>query len=311
MIGAFNVFGSVLENDRDFCRTLSFEEVIWSLTTTTSQKETYRLHYEQWQISLDDKNNENIAKGSGGSTAIPWFMDPIFEKELQIRSSLSPLFVEELADEWKGLNDSNTTDTNYYVNDVHVISRSEYIGYRFSDKQLFLVDMLDDNEKNSVSITLNKPHAYEIVSFSPKHFWKIQNTLLDFMSEWISVIGAVDLINSGGAVLSIELQSSSSYESDNDDNDDVKLRTLGNMKKAKIHLMGGFGRYHVITSPGLALQQIRIVSIDIENDKTKNNLNRCKLSWESIVHSNWMIYEIKMDSSQEDLINNVIIELLF
>jgi hypothetical protein len=83
----------------------------------------------------------------------------------------------------------------------------KYIALRFSDKQLFLADGSTEEPKTSiVPIVLNEIFDHDVVSFARTMVWPSRD------NTWISVIGCVDMYNSGGAIDSIRFEDVSDRE---------------------------------------------------------------------------------------------------
>jgi len=79
VIGAFHVFGSILENDVEYFRTVRFDEVEWT-SLNVSTVDSYRKIYENLLESLEGENR---------TSEVPWYLDELFGDDLLIERSES------------------------------------------------------------------------------------------------------------------------------------------------------------------------------------------------------------------------------
>ena len=139
VVGAFNIAGSVLENDRDMFRALSPQEMTWP-------------------------------EGVTAETAS-------FEEHLGISWTVHPREVEEWA--------------------TRGPPSSRYVAHRFSDKAIFLLDEEGGAQgADGVSVNLPKTFDCDVVSFAPR---------LGREALWLAALGATEMLNPGGAVLSLSV----------------------------------------------------------------------------------------------------------
>jgi len=145
---------------------------------------------------------------------------------------VSPLDVEEVREELDAFD--SMADTSIVMGPNHIVSRSEYIAYKFSNSKCFDVDLKSLEGGSSIEVILRRPLDWDIITFAPKHFWNKQ--------FWCAILGAIDMYNPGGAVLMVHLT--------------VNAR---NLKLVEIELMGGVGKYLLAFSKCLLLDCIQIV----------------------------------------------------
>ena len=175
VIGAFNIVGSVLENDLDMFRSLKADEMYWP---------------EGLKKPAPDQNDQKL-----------W--------PLGIEWSVAPEDVEE------------------YDKTV------EYVSYRWSDGQLQV-------RPNVVTVSLVAPLAFDIVSFAPLYYVSKE--------DWIACVGAAKMMNSGGAVLDLQVH-----------NNIVSVNLLGE------------GQYLFVCSTGVTISVKSVHALGEDKDITLQN----------------------------------------
>lgn len=263
VVGAFHVFGSVLEDDVDYFRTVRFDEVEWT-SLDVSTIESYRMNYENWFKNLNDKN---------ATSGAPWYLDELFGNELLIKSAVSPLSVEEVHDELEAL-DSEAI-MGIVMSPSHTVSRSQYIGFKFSSSECFDIDLKSLKIGSSVEVILRRPLDWDIITFAPKNFWN--------QKTWCAVIGAIEMYNPGGAVLAVHLS-----------------ERAKNLMLLEVELMGGVGKYLVACSKFLTLDCIQIIkAINIDGYDEIVDIDAFKISYNVDTDVNSMLIEITVHSLRD------------
>lgn len=240
VVGLFHVFGSLLENDVDFWRTVRFEEVQWTgaaRDTLLELSEQYKTKKQQLEVKVRQEDMEtDVVKVAPDW----WFLDPAFKDYLTIDAPASPLFVEEIA-----LTDS--------ISKAPSQPGQPYVGFRHSDRGFFYLHDL----KESVPIHLEQVFDFDIVTFAPVKHWEP-----DTAKPWVAVVGACGLLNAGGAVLAVELvQASPNNENHN------TTSTTSSRKTLRVELLGGWSSrgsgdkctYSLVCSPDVNHVAVRTI----------------------------------------------------
>lgn len=263
VVGAFHVFGSVLEDDVNYFRTVRFDEVEWA-SSNVSTIESYRMNYENWFNNLNDKN---------ATSGAPWYLDELFENELLIKSAVSPLSVEEVHEELEALD--SAVNTGILMSPSHTVSRSQYIGFKFSSSECFDIDLKSLETGSSIEVTLRRPLDWDVITFAAKNFWN--------QKTWCAIIGAIEMYNPGGAVLAVHLS--------------LRANTL---MLLEVELMGGVGKYLIVCSKLLIVDSMQIVkAINIDGNDEIVDIDAFKLYYNVDMDVMYNLIEITVHSSRE------------
>lgn len=263
VVGAFHVFGSVLEDDVDYFRTVRLDEVEWT-SFNVSTIESYQMNYRNWFKNLNDENTTSGA---------PWYLDELFVNELLIKCAVSPLSVEEAYEELEALD--SLANTCIVMSPCHTVSRSQYIGFKFSSSECFDIDLKSLEIGSSIEVTLRRPLDWDIITFAPKNFWN--------QKTWCAVIGAIEMYNPGGAVLAVRLS--------------VRAK---NSLLLEVELMGGVGKYLIACSKFLMPDCMQIIkAINIDGYDEIVDIDSFKMSYNVDVDVNYKLIEITVDSLRD------------
>ena len=185
MIGAFSIAGAVLENDLEMFRWLDPHEMIWSGDNLRDIAESYRENNSKGDIIEGQSDTEKRQR-------VPIYELEEFSAALSISRSVSPLDIEEVL---VAAQNSQTTAL-------------EYVAHRLSDGSMYDCASLS----SPVPIHLEGVFDYEVISFAKKYYFPGRLNPTDDIEDyrgdtglWIAAIGAVNMLNPGGAVLSLHL----------------------------------------------------------------------------------------------------------
>ena len=161
VIGLFNITGSVLENDLDMFRYLKEDEITWC-------------------------SNKGINESSSSSSC---------DTTCWLNSAISSTF---LSGDHFGVQDIPHLRSLLCINwDVSIkdienmnLNSDTYVSFKHSNYEIKLHSSI---KNDTVSINLEKVLSYDIVSFFPIY--------TGYMDNWVSVIGAFEMFNTGGACL--------------------------------------------------------------------------------------------------------------
>lgn len=198
VIGVFSVAGAVLENDRDQFRFLSPSEMTWSHSG-------WEDHVASWEKSHPQPATLKETKA--------FYDDPAWTPYLSINWLVGSLDVEEGAKEMKDYakrhgsqntgHDSEQWDgVSLPVGFGATSFKPSWVAYRMSDGELFAYAAAE----SSVSVSLPRVFDYDIVSFAK--IFPVSSGYgegldpSESVQKWGAFIGAVDMLNPGGAVLS-------------------------------------------------------------------------------------------------------------
>jgi hypothetical protein len=185
---------------------------------------------------------------------------------------------------------------NVLASDIRGLQRKAFIGFRASDQALIFLES-DHGSERGVAVHLPAVMDFDIVTFAPV-------TRLGPQSEhWIAAIGAVDMYNSGGAVLKVATHVDSSGKSG--DGGSFEMILLGN------------GRFLVLASG--KLKNLRCETITLENSDSfdhsselqplAHRLNETKTTSGFPSSSQAIEFEIPVSRSDGELITRVVLTL--
>ena len=172
VLAAFSIAGAVLENDRDLFRFTTPAEMEWSHSGAQAQ-------VDDWMLSHPDSENKKENKAL--------YDDPAWAPHLAVDWTVGADDVEEsrlAVAEHKGGPWRNVDD-----------ARPRWIAHRLSDGQLFGPEAV---AAGAVPVQLPRVFDFEVVSLARV---LVPEASAD-RTRWGAVIGAVDMLNPGGAVLS-------------------------------------------------------------------------------------------------------------
>ena len=186
VIGAFSIAGAVLENDLEMFRWLDPHEMIWGNDVLQQLAENDRVNH----------SNDEVSEGQskeGKKARVPIYEMKEFSSALSVSWSVSPLDVEEI------LSAAQSDQTN----------TAEYIAHRLSDGCISNCDLLS----TAVPIHLKSVFDYEVISFAKKYYFPGLHDVSEGVEVhggdggvWVAAVGAVNMLNPGGAVLSLHLE---------------------------------------------------------------------------------------------------------
>lgn len=204
VVGVFSIAGAVLENDKDQFRFLTPDEMLWPHDGADEQVRVW-------------------AAKPAPKVPTPVFDDPLWAVHLGIEWTVSPLDVEE-----------GRVASGYDLNEELAYGERESVGsdaphwvaHRLSDGELF---GLLSTPAHRVPVSLPKVFDFEIVSFA-KVQWATAAWASDdsgsagSLGRWGAFLGAVGMLNPGGAVLASTVHEwSGNYEPNDAAEVDVQL----------------------------------------------------------------------------------------
>jgi len=256
VVAAFHVFGSVLENDVEFFRTVAFEEVRWTGRSATAEAQQRLLAcYHAWEEGEARRGADKggaggtVAVGAKGDSSLPWFADPSFAEYLVIDATVSPCDVEEVWEDLALLGAGETLPL-FPLSAHHSVSRAEFVGFRASDQALLDLDLATGAD---VPVSLDSQHSFDIVTFAPRHYWtrgagpNLQSGD-EWANKWVAVIGSPSMYNAGGVVRAVQLSVSAGGGAT------VTLQ-------AQVELLGSGGEYLLVGPLSLLQAEARVVSV--------------------------------------------------
>jgi len=171
VVGAFSIAGSVLEDDKDCFRHLSSAEVIWP-----TDKET------EFADKTFAREGKPIYDESDPNSPNPYL------EALAVYTWAAPIDVEEL---------------RFEASQKANAGGARFVALRHSDQSLHLCSSV----LCQVPIRLQKVFDFDIVTFAQLRRLTLSGA--DDEEAWVGVIGAKDMYNAGGAVISAVAKPSS------------------------------------------------------------------------------------------------------
>jgi hypothetical protein len=215
VIAAFNIIGAVLENDKDMFRYLRKCEINWS----------NRLSSVQALV--------NTASNAGSD-----------HEEAMQRVSARPN---------SGIHEDEALQRHIYIDwrlspsDIESLPIRSYLAYKMSTGEISFIKSESDKSvtlsDQSIPIHLPVTFDYEIVTFAPIIYSEpvlhSNDIAMCVDNIWISVIGATDMFNPGGAVLLVDVDTIAQ--------ESVESASHEASRIFRIHLLGS-GRYSIVSN---------------------------------------------------------------
>ena len=198
VIGVFQVFGSIVENDYELYRVLrpdeiiaasdSLKEVLQSVTDQDNDDVKMNSWYDVWRCA---------ALRSVRDSSVMSEKERRLVDELSIDCNVSPIDVDEVHRDI------------YREEETHgYCFNKEYVAYSYKhckssmsecdDKHFTLWNV--SSIQSTVPVSLYGPFDFDIVSFAPKHYLPFP-----YNNLWVACLGDVSLLNPSGCVLELNI----------------------------------------------------------------------------------------------------------